>query len=73
MVRHSAFVLPGREGTAMYALEALKEGHDVLFLVAVLPILEHGLRCLFCCANDSPEHFFAQIRQYYSTLDGVRS
>lgn len=71
LVRCSAFVFPGREGLALFALEALREGRDVLCLVALLPVLEHGLRCLFSCANDSPGHLFAQLRQYYSTLDGV--
>lgn len=81
LVRRSAFVLPGREGTALLGLRALGDGDNeerdwwrggVLFLVAVLPVLEHGLRCLFSCANDSPEHLLAHLRQYYSTLDGVR-
>lgn len=71
LVRRSAFVLPGREEATMLGFRALREGRHALFLVAILPILEHGLRCLFSCANDSPEHFFAQLRQYYTTLDGV--
>ncbi|CAM9255194.1 unnamed protein product, partial [Laminaria digitata] len=70
LVRRSAFVLPGREGMVLSALRALAEGRQAFFLVAILPILEHGLRCLFACANDSPAHLFAQLRQYYSTLDG---
>lgn len=71
LVRRSAFVLLGREEATMLGFRALREGRHALFLVAILPILEHGLRCLFSCANDSPEHFFAQLRQYYTTLDGV--
>lgn len=71
LVRRSAFVLPGREGMVLSALRALAEGRQAFFLVAILPVLEHGLRCLFACANDSPAHLFAQLRQYYSTLDGV--
>lgn len=73
LVQRSAFVLPGREGMVLSAFKALAEGRQVFFLVAILPVLEHGLRCLFACANDSPAHLFAQLRQYYSTLDGVRS
>lgn len=72
LVRRTAFVLPGREGMVLSALRALAEGRQAFFLVAILPVLEHGLRCLFACANDSPAHLFAQLRQYYSTLDGVR-
>lgn len=72
LIRRSAFVLPGREGMVLSALRALAEGRQAFFLVAILPVLEHGLRCLFACANDSPAHLFAQLRQYYSTLDGVR-
>lgn len=71
LIRRSAFVLPGREEATMLGFRALRKGRHALFLVAILPILEHGLRCLFSCANDSPEHFFAQLRQYYTTLDGV--
>ncbi|CAM9412106.1 unnamed protein product, partial [Scytosiphon promiscuus] len=56
----------GREGAAAAATAAAA----ALFLVAMLPVLEHGLRCLFSCANDSPGHLFAHLRQYYSTLDG---
>lgn len=72
LVERSAFVVPGREGMARLALAALREGRHAFFLVAILPVLEHGLRCLFSCANDSPGHLFAHLRQYYSTLDGVR-
>ena len=72
LVRRTAFVLPGREGMVLSALRALAAGRQAFFLVAILPVLEHGLRCLFACANDSPAHLFAQMRQYYSTLDGVR-
>lgn len=71
LVRRSAFVVPGREQVVSMALDALKDGRHTLFLVAILPVLEHGLRCLFSCANGSPGHLFAQLRQYYSTLDGV--
>lgn len=71
LVRRSAFVVPGREELALFALDALREKRYLLFLVAMLPVLEHGLRCIFSCANDSPGHLFAQVHQYYSTLDGV--
>ncbi|CAM9776186.1 unnamed protein product, partial [Ectocarpus sp. 8 AP-2014] len=85
LVRRSAFVLPGREKLTMLALRALggerdaqgdddeEEGNgggSAFFLVAVLPVLEHGLRVLFSCANDSPGHMFAHAQRYYSTLDG---
>ncbi|CAN0365800.1 unnamed protein product, partial [Ectocarpus sp. 12 AP-2014] len=84
LVRRSAFVLPGREKLTMLALRALggerdaqgddeEEGNGggiAFFLVAVLPVLEHGLRVLFSCANDSPGHMFAHAQRYYSTLDG---
>lgn len=84
LVRRSAFVLPGREDMSVLALRALgggrgpEKGREVaaaaattaFFLVAMLPVLEHGLRCLFSCANDSPGHLFAHLRRYYSTLDG---
>lgn len=73
LIRCSAFVFPGREDMVLLALKALKEGQYVFFLVAILPVLEHGIRCLFSCANDCPRHLFAQLRQYYSTLDGVRT
>lgn len=77
LMRRSAFVLPGREGVAILGLRALGDGrsgrrNSAFFLVALLPVLEHGLRCLFSCANGSPGHLFAHLRQYYSTLDGVR-
>ncbi|CAM9770138.1 unnamed protein product [Ectocarpus sp. 4 AP-2014] len=84
LVGRSAFVLPGREKLTMFALRALggerdaqgddeEEGNGggiAFFLVAVLPVLEHGLRVLFSCANDSPGHMFAHAQRYYSTLDG---
>ncbi|CAN0172055.1 unnamed protein product [Ectocarpus fasciculatus] len=84
LVRRSAFVLPGREKLTMLALRALggerdaqdddeEEGNgggSAFFLVAVLPVLEHGLRVLFSCANGSPGHMFAHAQRYYSTLDG---
>lgn len=69
LVKRSAFVMPGREGLAFLALEALRDGRHVLCLVALLPVMEHGLGCLFTFANDSPWH--PQLRQYFSTLDGV--
>lgn len=75
LVRRSAFVLPGREDVALLGLRALGEGRrngGAFLLVALLPVLEHGLRFLFSCANNSPGHLFAHLRQYYSTLDGVR-
>lgn len=71
LIRRSTFILPGREELASMALDALRKRRYMLFLVALLPVLEHGLRFVFSCKNDSPGHLFAHLRQYYSTLDGV--
>lgn len=71
LVKRSAFVLPGRNGSANLAFDALRDGKAILFLVGILPIMEHGLRYLFCCANGMPDHLLAHVDRYYTTLDGV--
>ncbi|CAM9466364.1 unnamed protein product, partial [Choristocarpus tenellus] len=70
LVRRSAFVVPGREGLVESSFVALREGRSLLFVITLVPVIEHGLRCLFSCVNSSPSHLYAQERQYYTTLDG---
>jgi hypothetical protein len=66
----SLFLPPGRQQLVQVALEHLAHGRLLLFGIAALPLLEHGLRCLFATVNTSPCHVFAQPDKYYSTLDG---
>ena len=70
LLAQSDLVGPGRGEVVVWALAALRRGDAVLFLLAVLPLLEHGLRRWFAVANAAPEYGLAQQEQYYSTLDG---
>ncbi|CAN0439800.1 unnamed protein product, partial [Discosporangium mesarthrocarpum] len=70
LLLRSLFVLPGREGLVSLSVGALREKMHLLFLVSLVPVLEPGLRALFCCANESPQDLFARQNHYYVTLDG---
>lgn len=66
----SIFVLPGRSGLLQAACADYNCQRPVRCLLYLLPLLEHGLRLLFCVYNESPNHILAQPHAYYSTLDG---
>lgn len=72
----SAFVPSGRIRLVKRALRALFVDQDeLLFLFALLPVLEHAVRMEFLRLNQlkygiSSEYGRAQIDAYYSTLDG---
>lgn len=72
----SAFVPSGRIRLVERALRALLVDQDeLLFLFALLPVLEHAVRMEFLHLNQrkfgiSSEYGRAQIDAYYSTLDG---
>eukprot|EP01052_Picozoa_sp_SAG31_P021984 SAG31_NODE_1727_length_7429_cov_4.342701_5_plen_890_part_00 len=61
----------GRGDLAAWALTRLRQGQPLLFMLAVLPLLEHGLRRWFAMVNSGCEDYaLAQEAKYYSTLDG---
>jgi Domain of unknown function (DUF4209) len=70
LLGESLFLPPGREQLVQVAIDHLVHGRLLLFSIAALPLLEHGLRCIFAAVNSSPCHVFAQPDKYYSTLDG---
>jgi Domain of unknown function (DUF4209) len=70
LLGESLFLPPGREQLVQVAIDHLAHGRLLLFSIAALPLLEHGLRCVFAAVNTSPCHVFAQPDKYYSTLDG---
>eukprot|EP00927_Polykrikos_kofoidii_P053794 TRINITY_DN48348_c0_g1_i1.p1 TRINITY_DN48348_c0_g1~~TRINITY_DN48348_c0_g1_i1.p1 ORF type:complete len:761 (+),score=68.27 TRINITY_DN48348_c0_g1_i1:376-2658(+) len=66
----SAFVPPGRVGMICWGIKQIRNGRTALGALALMLVLEHGLRRLFCNLNCAPEYGIARHGAYYSTLDG---
>eukprot|EP00298_Acanthocystis_sp_HF-20_P011178 c19270_g1_i1.p1 GENE.c19270_g1_i1~~c19270_g1_i1.p1 ORF type:complete len:726 (-),score=208.08 c19270_g1_i1:58-2235(-) len=70
LISNSYFIVPGHFDLVSECIKMYFDGKDMLFMMIILPILEHSIRRVFCSVNSTPNQFCAQIDQYYSTLDG---
>jgi hypothetical protein len=45
--------------------------YPACFCTIITPLIEHGIRLLWCKCNDNHHMAFAQMSKYYVTLDGI--
>ena len=70
LLKLSIFILPARENLFLSSYDDYLAGDYKRCILKLLPILEQGLRLLFCVSNGLTAHLFAQEDAYYTTLDG---
>ncbi|KAI8619604.1 hypothetical protein BC830DRAFT_736799 [Chytriomyces sp. MP71] len=70
VLNRTEFIPASHQSFIKSGIEYLDRGFELLFLVSVLPALEHSLRVLFAKLNNVPEISIAHTDAYFSTLDG---
>ncbi|CAN0447642.1 unnamed protein product, partial [Discosporangium mesarthrocarpum] len=69
----SLFVLPGREGLVSLSVGALRDKTHLLFLVSLVPVLEHGLRAVTWGAHGTLKSTFLCGVEYQGEAYGQRA
>ncbi|KAJ3021656.1 UNVERIFIED_CONTAM: hypothetical protein HDU68_009519 [Siphonaria sp. JEL0065] len=70
LLESTCFIPDSHKEQLRDGFDYLKQGRELMFLFASLPVLEHSLRVLFSVENNVPEIAVAHVDSYFSTLDG---